>query len=81
MQSLPTRTEVPCPCCGAESDKRIWGETVGYGSVAILPMKPALYGLPAWPLVCTICGYVQFFVNPDDFRETTPAIHTHEYES
>lgn len=81
MQSLPDRMDVPCPLCGAEPAERIWGETVGYGSVAILPMKHAFYGLPAWPLVCTVCGYVQFFVNPEDFRDSTASTKTHEYES
>jgi hypothetical protein len=68
MQSQPTRPEEPCPVCGAEPAYRVWSEMTGYGFVSIVSEKHALSGSQARPLVCIVCGYVQLFVDPEDFH-------------
>ena len=70
----------PCSICGAGPEKRKWTQLSpgGYGSGQITlfsEKKPTFWqGMSAElsqasPVVCTQCGYVQFFVNPEDFRE------------
>jgi hypothetical protein len=54
--------------CGAEAVYRIWGTTTGYGHVLVDSKKRLFTAAPAKPLVCTVCGYVQLFIDPDDFR-------------
>lgn len=70
MQQQPTNQPAPCPVCGAEPAYRIWSETAGgYGGVTIRSRKHSFNGSQAKPLVCTVCGYVQLFVDPNDFRD------------
>lgn len=69
MNSEIIKPPVPCPVCGADSQYRVWRGYAGEGSVQIRSEKHAILGSVAKPLVCMVCGYVQLFVNPDDFRE------------
>lgn len=69
MQSQPTKLPPPCPVCGAQPSYRVWSQTTGYGYVIIRSKKHKLNGSMATPLVCTVCGYVQLFVDPEDFRD------------
>jgi rubrerythrin len=69
MQQQPTNQPAPCPVCGAQPAYRIWGKTMGYGGVLLASKKHPFNGSPAKPLVCTVCGYVQLFVDPNDFRD------------
>ncbi len=71
MQSQPSNQQQPCPVCGADPSSRIWSQHTRY-PVAIRTEKHKHTGSLAKPLVCTVCGYVQLFVNPEDFR-TIPA--------
>lgn len=60
---------VPCPVCGSAPQYRIWGEVGGYG-LKMLSQKHIFFSASrVEPLICTVCGYVQFFVNPKDFRD------------
>ncbi len=70
MYSPPNKPSQPCPVCGAEPSYRVWSITLGsgYGHVIIHSKKHKFNGSKATPLVCTVCGYVQLFVNPEDFR-------------
>ncbi len=54
--------------CKAESS-RIWTEAATYGYVRLSSKKHKVFGTLARPLVCTVCGYVEHFVNPEDFRD------------
>jgi hypothetical protein len=68
----------PCSICGAEAEKRKWCKTFSgsYGAGHILLVsreQRSFWGSnpklsQANPVVCTQCGYVQFFVKPEDFR-------------
>jgi hypothetical protein len=69
MQRQPARQPGPCPVCGAQPVYRIWGTTTGYGHVLVDARKRLFTASPAKPLVCTVCGYVQLFVDPADFRD------------
>lgn len=66
MQAQTTRLDVPCPVCGAEPQYRIWSNFME--RIPIYSKKHTMIGSALTPLVCTICGYVQFFVDPEDFR-------------
>ena len=68
MQSQPTHPQQPCPVCGADPSSRIWSQCLSYG-LTIRSEKHRINGSRATPLVCTQCGYVQLFVNPEDFRK------------
>jgi rubredoxin len=63
----PTNQEMSCPVCGAEPAHRVWSQWISYG--AIKSKKHKMSGSQTTPLVCTVCGYVQLFVNPEDFRD------------
>jgi len=74
MSSQPIHPGVPCPVCGAEPPYRIWSQftyrnAVGEGAVNIRSPKHKVVGSEPIPLVCTVCGYVQLFINPQDFRD------------
>lgn len=74
MEPQPINPPVlPCPVCGAEPHRRTWSQVIGYaGGFTLSSPKQKhkfLYETRAEPLVCTVCGYVQFFVNPEDFRD------------
>ena len=69
MQSPPANPTRPCPVCGAEASYRVWSEGTGYGYVAIRSKKHKISGSMAQPLACTVCGYMPFFVDPEDFRD------------
>lgn len=69
-----------CSICGAGPEKRKWSKTspgaYGSGRILLLSEKPPTFWQgsnaelsQASPVVCTQCGYVQFFVNPEDFRD------------
>ncbi len=68
MQSQPPKQQQPCPVCGADPSSRIWSQQMT-GFVVIRTEKHKHTGSRAKPLVCTVCGYVQLFVNPEDFRK------------
>ena len=70
MQEQPINPpQKPCPVCGADPQYLTWSQTIGYsGGFEIKSYKHTLFNSRATPLICTICGYVQFFVNPEDFR-------------
>lgn len=68
-QSQPIMQPVPCPVCGSAPHYRIWSQTIGHYSVILDSKKHPFNGSEAKPLVCTVCGYVQLFVNPEDFRD------------
>jgi hypothetical protein len=59
----------PCPVCGAEPPYQIWSNFVHQQYAHISSKKHSMMGSQLAPLVCTICGYVQLFVNPEDFRD------------
>lgn len=61
---------VPCPVCGADPEARSWFKTFrgayGVGSVSLDIESGGIFSntpLPTFPLVCTRCGYIQFFVD------------------
>ncbi len=71
----------PCSICGAGPEKRKWSKTFAgaYGAGHILLVSSEQRGFwgsnpklsQASPVVCTQCGYVQFFVNPKNFRDSS----------
>ena len=63
---LPGR--LPCPVCGAAPEARSWRKFVGNSYTNILSDKHSVLGTTVDPLVCSQCGSVQLFVNPQDFR-------------
>jgi len=70
-QSQPVRPgKLPCPVCKAEPRSRIWEELGNgeFGQFRIKSPKHKFLGTEPSALVCTVCGYVQFFVDPEDFR-------------
>lgn len=70
MSSQLTHPGVPCPVCRAESQYRVWSRLIARnGAVTIRSPKHKVLGSEPTPLVCTVCGYVQLFVNPEDFRD------------
>ena len=83
--NTPPITFPACSICGAGSEKRKWSKTfaTAYGAGDILlesggeqqsfwtGPKPKIS--KASPVVCTQCGYVQFFVKPEDFRDSPPS--------
>lgn len=64
--SLPGR--LPCPVCGAAPEARSWRNFVYAGYTKIVSDKHSVFGTDVVPLVCSQCGYVQLFVDPQDFR-------------
>ena len=64
------KPDVPCPVCGAEPAYRVWGRETGH-IVPLNPLKKRAMrdcGIII-PLVCTVCGYIQFFTRPEYFRD------------
>ncbi len=57
-----------CPVCGASSEFRKWHSYITRYPPRIKSPKHNVMGTPLTPLVCTRCGYVQDFVNPEDFK-------------
>ena len=68
----------PCPICDAVGEKQLWCSTFsgsyGAGSVIISLNTHKFFGknIRAVPVVCTQCGYVRLFVNPQEFQEVPP---------
>jgi len=62
--------ELPCPVCKAEPQYRTWARFGNgeFGSFALKSPKHRFFGTTPTALVCAGCGYVQFFVEPKDFR-------------
>lgn len=62
---------VPCPICGAEPRYRTWADLMPINvNIFSRKRKGFLRGSSnLMPLVCTVCGYVQFFVIPEVFRD------------
>lgn len=69
MQQQPTKPGAPCPVCGAEPRYRVWSIFMSGGDTRIDSKKHPFRGSEPIPLVCKVCGYVQLFVNPEDFRD------------
>lgn len=68
--SIEERISPPaCPVCGAESRYRRWKTTNAgnRGSLKVLSDAHRFLGSDTQALVCLRCGYVQLFVNPEDF--------------
>ena len=67
MDQFDQRTVTgPCPVCGAAAEEREWGEFL---NVRLRSEKHKVVGVSATPLICTRCGNVQLFVNPQDFHQ------------
>jgi hypothetical protein len=62
---------LPCPVCGASPVEREWRRFLS-GYTKILSEKHRIQGSNITPLVCTQCGFVQLFVDPQDFRKEPP---------
>ena len=58
-----------CPVCGAEPQNRTWSRFVSGNYTHIISEQHKIVGSILTPLVCTQCGYVQLFVDPNDFRK------------
>ena len=68
---LSTVPPYPCPVCSAPSEERGWQRFMGGDQTytKILSEKHRFQGSIVRPLVCNQCGFVQLFVNPQDFRK------------
>ena len=67
---LSTVPQQPCPVCSAPFTERRWRKFAGgEGNVRILSPGHSLLGSVVSPLVCYQCGFVQLFVNAEDFRK------------
>gem|GEM_PF-2382427 len=80
VESEIIKPPIPCPVCGAAPECRIWSNFVdsGYlmnGYARIMSTKHSIRGSQAIPLICTVCGYVQLFVNPEDFQTSRHLSH------
>lgn len=53
----------------ADASYRVWSQFIANYYVLLRSKKHKIAGSMPTPLVCTVCGYVQFFVNPEDFRD------------
>ena len=58
---------LPCPVCGAAPELRKWSKYTSERE-RIQTDKHQTMGSPIHPFVCTRCGYIQEFVNPEDFK-------------
>ena len=67
MPYQPPKPDRPCPVCEADSSYRVWG-SIGQTFV-FNDAKKHFTPSPIVPLVCTVCGYIQFFTNPENFRD------------
>ena len=63
-----TVPQQPCPVCSAPAIERGWQRFLS-GYTNIISEKHHLQGSAMTPLVCYQCGFVQLFVNPQDFRK------------
>lgn len=61
--------ELPCPVCGAEPQQRTWTNLMNDSHFRPFSLKHSIVGSQVNLLVCTICGYMQLFADPEDFRE------------
>ena len=70
MQPYTTNPPQPCPVCNADARYRTWSTFASSVSAYtnVVSKKHKMMGSTTVPLVCTRCGYVQLFVNPEDFR-------------
>ncbi|GCF08334.1 hypothetical protein [Dictyobacter arantiisoli] len=60
----------PCPLCNADGSQRGWSDATAYGhSLKITSEAHKIMGSDVAALVCTNCGNIQFFVNPQDFHK------------
>ncbi|GCE18066.1 hypothetical protein KDK_18660 [Dictyobacter kobayashii] len=59
----------PCPNCNADGSRRQWRKTYGHYINALRVDSDAYpnMGSNMGALVCTNCGNVQLFVDPDDY--------------
>ncbi|MBA2393716.1 MAG: hypothetical protein H0V70_13345 [Ktedonobacteraceae bacterium] len=66
-----TVPQQPCPVCGVSSSERGWQQFLGKNQsyTKILSKKHHMQGSVVHPLVCYQCGFVQLFVNPQDFEK------------
>lgn len=60
--------QLPCPVCGAPPTEREWQRFVS-NDTRIISEKHSVLGSNVIPLICTQCGFVQLFVDPQDFRK------------
>ncbi|WP_126595442.1 hypothetical protein [Dictyobacter aurantiacus] len=56
----------PCPNCQADGHYRQWRGISGHG-MRIDSDAHSVVGSEVSALICTICGNIQLFVNPNDF--------------
>ena len=59
----------PCPVCSAPATERSWQRFLSSTYTHIISEKHHIQGSVVTPLVCSQCGFVQLFVNPEDFRK------------
>ncbi|GCE25879.1 hypothetical protein KDA_13630 [Dictyobacter alpinus] len=60
----------PCPLCSVDGRYRQWRNLYGHGSHHLKVVSDAhtMFGSEVMTLVCTNCGNIQFFVDPNDFN-------------
>ncbi len=64
----PAVPQLPCPVCSAPPMEREWRSFVSSGYIKIVSKRHSVIGSNVAPLICTQCGFVQLFVNPQDFK-------------
>ena len=68
MQANTTRRIAKCPNCDADASYRTWENVNGtHGSLHITSDAHRFLGSKVKALVCKQCGYIQMFINPQDF--------------
>jgi predicted RNA-binding Zn-ribbon protein involved in translation (DUF1610 family) len=60
-------TTYPCPNC--QGQYRVWRDVITRDGLCIRSDAHAIVGSPVQALVCTDCGYIQLFVDPQDFNK------------
>lgn len=65
QSNQPGSQPPPCPVCGVDGSRRTWREVTGRGARLLVESRthPVL-GAVVQALVCTNCGNVLFFVDP-----------------
>ncbi len=69
MQPYVTNLAQPCPVCNADPRYRRWSQFTQSQYTHVISPRHTVLGSTITPLVCTQCGYVQLFVNPEDFLQ------------
>lgn len=68
MQQKNDQPIQKCPNCEADPQYRIWENIHGvHGPIYVPSDAHRLVGSAIKALVCKQCGYIQLFMNPNDF--------------